>query len=298
MPQKNISKSLVLVDTSYTSFYRFFATIRWFSFAFPEEFKKLKEIKNYNWLENKIFIEKYEKMYLDSIKNLIKKKVFENSIIIFCMDSPKQDLWRTELKSDYKGDRIDLSLKHNFKPTFNYTYDTMIPEFIKSNSNIHSLRIDKLEADDLIAIISIYLENNYSKQQVYIVSGDDDFLQLGRPNLIFANYKKKKPFTLSKEEAKDKLKNKILLGDKSDCIEGIFKNIMPRGKFKQSDIINSDKLLDEYLEMVPEAKKRYELNKKMIDFQNIPKTYFNKVAKMFDKKFSKLLINQNNEIEV
>ena len=39
------TKPIILVDTSYTSFYRFFATIRWFSFAYPEEFKDLKTLK-------------------------------------------------------------------------------------------------------------------------------------------------------------------------------------------------------------------------------------------------------------
>ena len=47
---------LILVDTSYTSFYRFFATIRWYSFAYPEEFKEFKANAKYDWKTNKIFI--------------------------------------------------------------------------------------------------------------------------------------------------------------------------------------------------------------------------------------------------
>jgi 5'-3' exonuclease len=99
------------------------------------------------------------------------------------MDSPKSDLWRTELKQCYKGDRADLSKKNNFKPTFEYTYNTMIPKFIKNNNNIHSLRLNKIEADDIIAIITMYLKNK--NQEIYIVSGDEDFLQLGRENVTF-----------------------------------------------------------------------------------------------------------------
>ena len=86
------SNTMILVDASYTSFYRFFATIRWYSFAFPEEFKELKASPSYDWFTNKVFIEKYEKMYLESIIKLVKKKIFDNSKIIFCMDSPKQHL--------------------------------------------------------------------------------------------------------------------------------------------------------------------------------------------------------------
>ena len=45
--------------------------------AHKEEFKEIKDLKNYDWLNNKIFIEKYEKMYLDSIKKLVSAKVLK-----------------------------------------------------------------------------------------------------------------------------------------------------------------------------------------------------------------------------
>ncbi len=273
-------KPLILVDTSYTSFYRFFATIRWYSFAFQDEFKELKGNNTYDWATNKVFIEKYEKMYLDSIIKLVKKKQFDNSNIIFCMDSPKEHLWRTQLQCDYKGDRADLSLKHNFKTTFDYTYETMIPNFIKNNSNIKKMRVEKMEADDLIAIISMYMKEQNPSHPVYVVSGDEDFLQLGRPNLTFINYKVKKPFVLTEEEAAEALHKKILLGDPSDCIPPIF----PKGKrVNKKEIMSSNDKLQEYLQTNAEAKKQYEFNKKMIDFKNIPKMYIIKVRKLFDE---------------
>lgn len=286
MPPKKVKdipeKSLILVDTSYTSFYRFFATIRWFSFAYPEEFKELKNDIKYNWKTNKIFIEKYEKMYLDSIIKLIKKKNFENSDIIFCMDSPKEDLWRTQIQSEYKGDRIDLSLKYNFKPTFEYTYNDMIPKFITQNKNIYSLRVEKMEADDLIAIITMHMKDKNPNKNVYIVSGDEDFLQLGRNNVIFVNYKIKKPFILTEEQANESLRNKFINGDTSDCIPSIF----PKGKrVNKKEMLNSVEKLNEYLDKNPDSKKQYEINKKMIDFKNIPKKYFNKVTKLFESLF-------------
>lgn len=272
------TRPIILVDTSYTSFYRFFATLRWFSFAHTDEYKKYKDDPKYNWKENPIFIEKYEKMYLDSIIKLVKKKVFETATVIFCMDSPREELWRTQLAANYKKDRIDLSLKHNFKPVFEYTYNKLIPNLIKNNNNINSLRIDKMEADDIIAIICMYLKND--KRNIYLISGDEDFLQLGRNNLNFINYKSKKPFTLTEEEAIISLRNKIINGDVSDCIPSIF----PKGKrINKKAIINSEEKLNEYLQANPIAKKQYELNKKLIDFTNIPKIYVTKVIKTFFK---------------
>jgi 5'-3' exonuclease len=271
---------IILVDTSYTSFYRFFATIRWFSFAYPDEFKELKANNKYDWRTNKIFIEKYEKMYLDSIIKLVKKKVWDNSNILFCLDSPKADLWRTEIHCNYKGDREDLSLKTNFNSTFDYTYNIMIPNFIKSYSNIKSLRVEKMEADDLIAIICMELKDKHPDRPVYLISGDEDFLQLGRTNLTFINYKLKKPIILTEEEAYKSLRDKFINGDKSDCIPSIF----PKGKkIKKKEILDSDAKLNEYLESNLHAKKQYEFNKKMIDFKNIPKIYYNKVQKLYTK---------------
>lgn len=276
MPKIDNSKPLILVDTSYTSFYRFFATIRWYSFAFAEEFKDLKTNNKYDWSKNQVFMEKYEKMYLDSIIKLIKKKVFDNSNIIFCMDSPKETLWRTQLQCDYKGDRVDLSLKHNFKPVFEYTYSTMIPNFITNNNNISSLRVEKMEADDLIAIITMHMK----EQSIYLVSGDEDFLQLGRDNLIFINYKVKKPFKLTEEEAYKSLRTKFILGDSSDCIPSIF----PKGvRSKKKEILESDEKLEEYLNSNPDARKQFEFNKKMIDFKNIPKALVIKVISQYNK---------------
>ena len=55
------SNNIILIDSSYTSFYRFFATRTWYSMAHKEDFKELqnlvKDFANHNWLENKVFME-------------------------------------------------------------------------------------------------------------------------------------------------------------------------------------------------------------------------------------------------
>jgi len=264
--------SLILVDASYTSFYRFFATLRWFSLNQPDFYKEKKNDNKYDWSENKIFIEKYEKMYLDSIIKLVGKKEFNNSKIIFCLDSPKDDLWRNKYSKTYKGDRCDLSLKNNFKPTFKLTYEKFIPTLIESNPDkIFSIRVDKAEADDVIAIICKFYDSNNDKQKIYLVSGDNDFLQLGRDNLYFINYKTKKPLLLTRDEAKELLKQKILNGDCSDNIPSIFpkdRKVMPL-KLKKELSDDHTKLM-KYLDENSEIKKKYENNQILINFDYIP----------------------------
>ena len=41
--------NIILVDTSYTTFHRFFATMRWFSLAEAEIYKQHKDDPTYDW---------------------------------------------------------------------------------------------------------------------------------------------------------------------------------------------------------------------------------------------------------
>ena len=277
--------NIILVDTSFTVFYRFFASMRWFSMAHKDEMKKIKEINNYDWYTNKAFIEKYEKMFLTSIEKMVKKKVFKKSRIIFCLDSPKKTLWRTEITDDYKGDRLDMSIKHNFKTTFKYTYDTMIPLLVSNNDHIHSIKVPELEADDLVALSCKYIREKLEGKTIYLVSGDEDFLQLGSDDLYFVNYKKKKLFQLTSEEAADKLRLKLICGDKSDNIKCIYNKEDKLSNKLKKQIKESKEELEKFLKENSKARKNFKHNEKMIDFKKIPKKYhktvFSKLKNFF-----------------
>jgi len=287
-------ENIILIDTSYTSFHRFFATLKWISLVDPELYKKHFNNPEYNWLENTMFLEKYEKMYLTKIEKSVGKKIFNKSLIIFCMDTPKEQVWRTtDLKCDYKADRVDLSTKNNFKPIFKHTYSNLIPKIIKNNNNIFKLRLDKLEADDIIGIIGKFLEEKYDSKKVYIMSGDQDFYQLGRDNVSFINYKTKKPITFNKDEAKLLLHKKILLGDKSDCISTIFPNKFS-SKIKKELVESIDKF-NNYISNNKELELKYNENQSLINFDYIPKKYKEQVIDEFYKIIS-IITNKNENI--
>jgi 5'-3' exonuclease len=270
--------NIILIDASYTSFYRFFATKKWMSFTYPEEYKILKNDSSYDWFNNKIFLEKYEKMYLESIIKLVSKKEFINSKIYFCMDSYKEILWRSDIDCNYKKNRIDLSLKHNYLNIFKYTYNNIIPNLI-NNKNIFSIYLDNVEADDIIACICMYLKEIDFKQKIYIISGDEDFYQLGTNNIIFLNYKLKKPLIITENEALFYLKKKILFGDKSDCINSIFPKYF--NKKIKNEVLESDEKLIIFLDNNLDIKNKYNLNKKMIDFNYIPNKYKKKIIQIY-----------------
>jgi 5'-3' exonuclease len=271
-------KNIILIDTSYSIFYRYYATIRWYSFAFKEDYEKIKNNQIHNWFDNKIFIEKYEKMFLESLIKLLKKKIFKNSNIFFCIDSPKENLWRTKILGSYKNNRLlKINDSLNIKYFFTYTYNIIIPNLIKIYTNINIIKIDNIEADDIIGIISLYIKKNNLNYKIYLLSSDKDFYQLGYKNISFINFKSKIELTLSIEDAKKELNKKIIFGDKSDCIPSIIKKRIKN----KIDLLDNENLLEEYLNNNIESKKQYEINKKMIDFNFIPNEYFNKVIEQF-----------------
>lgn len=281
---------LILVDTSYTSFYRFFATIRWFSFAEKDMWKMVKDDKDYDWSLNKTFIEKYKKLYLESIIKLIGKKNFKKSMIIFCLDSKQTTLWRNKIMKEYKGSRTDLSKKRNFKTTFSITYKKLIPSIVKNNENIYSIKVGTTEADDIIAVITNYFKTKNPELPIDIISGDEDFKQLGRTNVTFYDYrKKKKAIKLTVEEAKQNLNKKIIYGDNSDNIKCIFTKEMKISNKLKKEIISDKDKLNEFLQNNKEASNNYNINKKMIDFDEIPKNITEKIMKK-SKKILNIII--------
>jgi len=97
---------------------------------------------------------------------------------------------------------------------------------------VSMLSIDKIEADDVIGYIANKLED-----EVYIMSADQDFMQLVTPKVTVYSPIKKKFYTpnLVKEEyglyPQNFINQKILMGDNSDNIPGV-KGLGPKKLFK------------------------------------------------------------------
>ena len=290
---------LILVDASFNSFYRFFATMRWYGLAHKEEFKKVKDDPKYDWATNEVFREKYEKMYFESIENLLTRKVTDDSVMIFCQDAPQATLWRHKLvvskdeTEQYKGERPDLEGKYNFRNLFKETYSKIIPKSKKEKPYpIHQLKFKETEADDIIASICMYMKENDKNQEIIIVSGDDDFTQLGRKNVSILNFRKKKLIKFTEEETSEKLRLKIIMGDKSDNIPSIFPKSRKEVNLKTRKAVKESKEeMDKFLEENPEIEKKYKLNEKLIDFSKIPKKIQNPAIKDFKKIWKNILIN-------
>ena len=247
----------LLIDGSYYNFYRYFALMQWWKHSHPDE-----QLDNPS--ENEDFVTRFKAVFNGKIKEIIKKLKMKSPIIIVGKDCPRQNIWRKELFADYKASRV---YDENFKggSIFKMVYEE---ELFKKAGAKMLLRHPHLEADDCIALVTRNILNVTPQAKITIITSDMDYLQLACDNIRLVNLKYKN-LTDSKNSFKDKEKDlfcKIVMGDKSDDIPSIFKKcgIKTAAKCYEDKEYFNKKLKQE------DAYERYELNKKLVDFREIP----------------------------
>ena len=257
----------LLIDGSYFIFYRYYALIQWWSLA-------NKDIPLENAIENKEFMEKFEKTFYNKLQEIPKKLKIDNPIVMVGKDCPRKNIWRMGIYKDYKANRVyDDSFMGG--PIFKKIYDENM--FIKGGVN-KILKCEQLEADDCIAITTSHIIKLIPNAKIWIITSDMDYLQLSQPNVELYNLKYTK-LTDSKNSFNDAEKDlfcKIVMGDKSDGIPGVL---------KKCGIKTAEKcyLDNEYFKKKLENENAYDLyerNKTLVDFNNIPQN----LVKMFKKK--------------
>ena len=89
---------ILLIDGSYYQFYRYHALLKWWKYSNSDN--ELGEP-----VENKLFMERFEKVFISKIKEFIKKLKLINPMIIVANDCHRKDIWRMELSPKYKANR-------------------------------------------------------------------------------------------------------------------------------------------------------------------------------------------------
>lgn len=192
--------------------------------------------------------------------------------------SDGDNYWRKDIFQYYKYHR---RVKAN--PVWDAIHkntELLVKEF-KQNSIFKVMRFDKLEADDIIAILSLSSIN-----KTLIVSADKDFQQLQNKPFIFQIDPIRKNF-IKCERPKVFLKELIIKGDKSDGIPNVLSadDCFVTG-VRQRSIFKKD--LDNWIYLAPdkflkEAKhlQWYQRNKSLIAFSEIPAEYTDRVTGEF-----------------
>jgi 5'-3' exonuclease len=254
--------TFIFVDGSYYNFYRYFALMQWWKNAYPEE--PLDDP-----YQNEKFVEKFKKTHVENLINMPKKLKIAKGvkpILIVGRDCKRENIWRNEFFPQYKANRAN-GQEDGFMggPFFKMAYQDNL--FIKGGAKA-ILKHPKLEADDCIAISVKHLVNRYPQCHIYIITSDRDYLQLNAHNvdlynLTYKNIAEKN----STGNPKDDLEIKIIMGDTSDNIPSVFPKCGPKTAQK---CVEDPEFFKKKMADNQEYYKQYELNKKLVDFNNIP----------------------------
>lgn len=262
-PNKIMVPTFILIDGSYFCFYRYHSLLTWWKNAYPEE-----QVVLQNPYLCEQFVDKFKKTFIDTVMKLKKCLSIDKTIeptIIVGKDCKRSDIWRNEFIGSYKGTR-DNGPEFMGGPFFKMVYDDNL---FKQGGATKILKHSRLEADDCIAIYTKELLQQFPTCNIYIITSDKDYLQLASNqvhlyNLAFKNLTEQKSCT---GNAECDLFCKILTGDVSDNIPSVFPKCGPKTALKY---FANRQLLDNRLLESDEFRKRYELNRKIIDFNYIP----------------------------
>ena len=282
-----LKKTFILVDTSYWIFYRYFAIMQWWRHTNPDI--ELFE-DPYDTPE---FLEKFIKTFVESLEGFKKKQKLHKQrskpatpcTIIAARDCPRKEIWRNKLYTLYKETR-DKDDSFMGGPFFKHVYQDNNKILYDAGIN-HVLKFPNLEGDDIVAITKKYLRNKYPDSMIYIIANDHDYLQVLDENTEIINFQNKNLRENKKvfPESDKNLFYKIVLGDKSDNIMPVFKKCGPKTCEKYYE---NKKLFLEALAKDKEAKDKFELNKKIIDFNEIPEELVNKFLQEYKSVFDTL----------
>jgi 5'-3' exonuclease len=272
----------IFIDGSYYCFHRYYSLLNWWKNAFPEESLE-------NPIENPIFVEKFKKTFIETLQQIPKKLNLckpkprgknKTSVtttnnepiikIIVGKDCKRENIWRNNFYDKYKATRPNGGPDDGFMggPFFKMAYEENL--FQQAGAE-HILYHPRLEADDCIAIYVKKLVEKYPSNEcsIYIITSDNDYLQLIRENvhiynLAFKNLKDSKIFTGNPE--KD-LKIKTIMGDVSDNIPSVFPKCGIKTAIK---CIENHEFFEKKMNNNVAYYEQYLLNTTLVSFDKIP----------------------------
>ena len=286
----NTNKQIfIFVDGSYYCFHRYYSLLNWWKNAFPEESLE-------NAIENTVFVEKFKKTFVETLQqipkklNLIKPKPRgknkkhhdptsdsneQNITMIVGKDCKRENIWRNDFYNKYKATRPNGGVEVGFMggPFFKMAYEENL--FHQGGAE-QILYHPRLEADDCIAIYVKKLVKKYPANEcsIYIITSDNDYLQLIRENvhiynLAFKNLKDSKIFTGNPE--KD-LKIKTIMGDVSDNIPSVFPKCGIKTAIK---CVEDPDFFEKKMNDNVSYYEQYLLNDTLVSFDKIPEELVN-----------------------
>ena len=206
-------------------------------------------------------------MILNSIRLYRTKYFQEYGEVILSWDSKHS--WRRDYFPQYKASRRKGRQKSDLNWDSIFEFLNRIKSEFKENLPYKFIEVYGTEADDIIAVLC----KNFQDENIMIISGDKDFIQLQK----YSNVKQWSPITkkyINGYNPHIYLKEHIFKGDTSDGVpnvlspdntftDGLRQSPLGRKKIQTWLNIDIDDLQDE-------VKRNYQRNNQLINLDNIP----------------------------
>lgn len=236
-------------------------------------------------------------LVLNSLKSYSKKFKQDYGSLTLCVDST--NTWRKEIFQYYKANRKKSKEKSDIDWNQLYDYLNALVEELDNESPFRVVKVDRTEADDVIAILTEYFTSN--GERVMIISGDKDFVQLQK----YPNVKQYRPIQKDYPTTNDPsafLREHIFKGDSSDGVPNFLsdddtfvdkkKRQKPLGKKRLAEA-----MLKDVSELSESEQHGWYRNQQLIDLDCIPKDYKEKILEEYHnaktcsiREFSKYLM--------
>ena len=273
------SGGLVIVDTSYFVFNRYFATLKWYRISTKSSANDVSELHNNSTFMTALraHIDKdmtnfithpYINTHTFSPKLPMKHKSRQgvNNALFLCIDCKRTDIWRMKAYPAYKQSRkVSNDININVIGAF---YD-QLNEYV-SSGKAQKIDMPRLEADDVIylSMKKIRALKQYNNP-IMIITNDSDFLQMLPLNAYIFNMTGlplvERAIT---QDSRVAIMVKVLTGDRSDNIEGLSCIVGDKQALTIAKMTEKNRL-----EWVTEkgCLDTYRLNKKLILLAQIPR---------------------------
>ena len=255
----DLTKNLLLCDTSYAVFFKFYSLVTWYKMSQRGDVESL--------LQEALpedFLLKYHKCFLDMVNGWKDRFGVPYENIVFARDCSREHIWRNALFASYKSTRSEKNKSFN-SSIFTYTYTNII-DALKKQHGCHEVCMDSLEADDCVAVMIKYLRTvKRYDGKITVITNDNDYIQLHKYNVSLMNLQGKSLYDRI-NDVENYLHLKQIMGDVSDAIPAIAPKVGPKTALKY---VNDSDLLNKQLQK-EEVRLRYQLNKKLVDFDEIP----------------------------
>jgi 5'-3' exonuclease len=212
--------SILLIDTSYVVFARYYSALTWYKASINRN----PDVTTL--FDSPVFQNKFSDLFNSSINKVLDAHCEPDAQVVFARDCTRNSVWRRAHFEGYKKSRAQNS---NFNSeAFGHAYNDVIPRRLASSAEV-MIGSAGAEGDDVIGVIHAHLRDKKSEALVVILPNDNDCIQLSDDRTRVINL-------LQQDVAQRRgdltpsqfLRYRILSGDRSDNIPSIAPRCGPK----------------------------------------------------------------------